>query len=471
MSLDALYRHSPRWTQTLLLNAYALGISAHRRGAPYRRATAWLAESERWPGERMRAWRDERLRGIVRAAYGRTAYYREAMDAAGVRPSDVRGVGDLPLLPILTKETVRSRAADLLTAPAPRRGWRHGHTSGTTGSPLSLWYDRNTCVMNDAVDRRQKAWGGMGEGEWIGLLLGRVIVPIDARRPPFWRTNAIHRQVWFSAFHLSEENLPRYVDEIRRRGLRFLEGYPSTLFILARHLVLRGERLPMRAVFTSSETLHAAQRETMEAAFGCAPLDFYGHAERTLFATECEARDGKHLAEEYGVAEVVDDDGLPVPDGVAGWLVGTTLHNAAMPLLRYRTGDVTAIRRGPCACGRTLARIESVTTKAEDIVVTPDGRMLSPSVLTHPFKPFPQIVASQLVQERAGHLLVKVVPSDAFTAEHERALVGQLAARLGPGMTVELRRVDHIPRERSGKFRWVVSTVDHPCRLSWEAVA
>jgi len=325
--------------------------------------------------------------------------------------------------------------------------------------------------MNDAVDRRQKAWGGMGEDEWLGMLLGRVVVPVGARRPPFWRVNAVHRQVWFSSFHLSGENLPRYVDEIRRRGLSYLEGYPGTLFILARHLVLRGERLPMRAVFTSSETLHPAQRETIEAAFGCPLFDFYGHAERTVFAAECEHHDGKHLAEEYGVAEVVDDDGNPVPDGVPGWLVGTSLHNAAMPLLRYHTGDVTAIRRGACACGRTLARIESVTTKAEDIVATPDGRLLAPVSLTHPFKPFPQILESQIVQERLDHLLVKIVPSSELTAEHEASLIALLAERMGPGVEIELRRVDAIPREPSGKFRWVVSRVDHAARLSWTEAA
>jgi phenylacetate-CoA ligase len=448
MSPDDLYQRVPAWAQTLLLNAHALRISAYRRGAPYRAAVALLAESERWPAERLRAWQDARLREVIRTAYTRSPYYRGVMDTAGILPRDVRGVADLARLPLLEKETVRTQGRELWTAPRPARSWAHGHTSGTTGSPLSLWYSRNTCVMNDAADHRQKAWGGLRDGEWIGLFLGRVTVSADVSRPPFWRANAVHRQLWFSSFHLCDGNLPRYVDEIRRRGLRFLEGYPSTLHILARYLVRRGETLPMRAVFTSSETLHQLQREAMEAAFGCAPFDFYGHAERALFATGCEARE-KHLCEEYGVAEAVDDDGRPVPDGAPGWLVGTSLHNTAMPMLRYRTGDRTAIRRERCVCGRTLARIERVTTKAEDIVVTPDGRMISPSVLTHPFKPFPQIRESQLVQEDAGRLMVLVVAGDDLSRDDERTLVAQLTARLGGGMEIELRRVDAISRERS----------------------
>jgi phenylacetate-CoA ligase len=259
-----------------------------------------------------------------------------------------------------------------------------------------------------------------------------------------------------------------YVAEIRRRRLRFLEGYPSTLFILAQHLIATGETLPMEAVFSSSETLHQVQLEAILAAFGCTPFDFYGHAERAIFATECELHEGKHLAEEYGFAEIVNEEGTSLPDGEFGYLTGTSLFNIAMPMIRYRTTDISAIMHEPCKCGRSLRRIENISTKAEDIVVTPDGRMISPSVLTHPFKPFPQIVASQLVQERADRLVVKIIPSDRFTPENQAELLRSLGARLGPAVQLDLQIVEDIPRERSGKFRWVISHVAHPSVFQWE---
>lgn len=471
MLLERVYDRSPAWAQTLMLNAHAMRIERHRYGPPYRSALGRILRQERHPRDEIAAYQDRQLRCVVAAAYAGSRYYREAMDRAGIGPADVRGVRDLAKLPLLTKETVRERGADLLAGDPSTPGWLHGHTSGTTGSPLSLWYDRDTCVMTSAVDRRQKVWGGMTDADWIGVFLGRTVVPPRESRPPFWRVNRVHHQVWFSSFHLRDDTLDLYLAEIRRRGLRFLEGYPSTLFVVARHVLRRGETLPMRSVFTSSETLHAVQRETIREAFGCEIFDFYGHAERTIFAAECEAHAGKHLAEEFGVTEVVDEEGRPVPDGEVGYLVGTSLHNRAMPMIRYRTGDLSALVREPCACGRTLLRIRDVATKAEDIVVTPDGRMVSPSVLTHPFKPFDQVLRSQLVQERPDHLLVKVVASDAFTPAHEEALRGRLAERLGPGVAVEIVRVDDIPRERSGKYRWVISRVPHACSLAWEQPA
>ncbi len=467
-SAETLYRLAPGWAQTLLLNAYAWRIELHRYGAPYRQAVARLLEQERWEPERMRAYQDHRLRTLVRWVYDRSPYYRRVMDEARVRPSDIRGVRDIGRLPLLSREAVREHAGEMITERRPGRAWLHGHTSGTTGSPLGIWYDRETCVLNNAVDRRQKIWGGMGDADWIGLLLGRVVVPHTRTRPPFWRTNVVQRQIWYSSFHMNEENLDSYVQHIRRRRLGFLEGYPSTLFVLARHVLSRGTTLPMRAVFSSSETLHHVQRQTIEEAFECRLFDFYGLAERTIFAAECEEHNGKHLAEEFGFTEVVDEDGAPVSEGEPGYLVGTSLHNRAMPLIRYKVGDISALSGRRCACGRTSRLMNDVTTKAEDIVLTPDGRMVSPSVLTHPFKPLDEIVKSQIIQERLDHLLIKIVPADEFTAEKERALIASLQERLGSEVEIEVQLVDDIPREASGKYRWVISRIEHRCKVDWE---
>lgn len=463
-----VYRKLPGWIQTLALNAYAVRLRLRRQGRDFRRLRGQWAESQWWEPKRLRAWQDRRVRGIVRFAYEHVPFYQERWDEHGVGPADVQRVSDLPRLPILEKEEVR-RAGKRLTPDDLDVDLVHGHTSGTTGSPLSVWYDRRMSVVNHVADWRQKSWGGLEPGDWWGLFLGRVVVPTDRQDPPFWRTNYLDRQVWFSAFHMSPENLDHYVREIRRRDLGFLEGYPSTLYILAEHVASRGERLPMEAVFTSSETLHRVQREKIEAAFDCEIFDFYGLAERVIFAGECERHQGKHLFQEYGVTELVDDEGEPVEEGETGWLTGTTLWNRGMPLIRYRTSDLSR-RRGRCGCGRGLGLIDAVTTKAEDIVVTPDGRFVSPSVLTHSFKPFDAIRKSQIVQEEVDTFRIRLVVDERFGDEQERALRADLEERLGEGVELAVEYEDEIPPEPSGKFRWVVSRVSHDRELSWEEI-
>jgi phenylacetate-CoA ligase len=465
---ERVYTASPPWLRTLLMNAHALRIGAHRYGAPFRARLEEFDAMGRADQAVLDAYQETRLRAILRMAVVKSAYYRELFAQLGESPDSVGTLATMSRIPLLSKETVRNRGSELLTSPVSSSGWLHGHTSGTTGSPLSLWYDRQTCIATNAVERLQKRWAGVADDEWVGLLLGRQVVPERIHAPPYWHANHIQRQVWFSSLHLSSDTLPAYVAEIRHRGLRVLEGYPSTLYVLARFLLDRGERLPLRAVFSSSETLLTVQREAIEAAFGAPLFDFYGHAERAIFAIECVAHEGKHLVSPFGITEVVDVAGTPVQDGVSGFLVGTSLFNTAMPMIRYRTGDISAIDRSPCVCGSRFPRIVGVSTKAEDLVVLPDGRWLSPSALTHPFKPFPEIVESQIIQESPQLILVKVVAGDDFTPSRESALLAALSQRLGSSVTVRLERVASIPRENSGKFRWVISRVSHELSVSWQ---
>jgi len=463
---DRVYQAAPGWMQSVLLNSYALQLRRKRFGVEFRSLLADWEASQWWDPSRLREHQDERVRAIIQFAGTKVPFYMRRWAEYGVSVNRVQGISDLPLLPTITKADIRAAGDDMLSVPATHL--THGHTSGTTGSPLSLWYDRAMVIANNAADWRQKWWGGLELGEWCALFLGRVIVPVDQRRGPFWRANHVQKQLWCSSFHLSEENLPAYIEEIRRRGIRFLEGYPSTMYIVARFLLGRGESLPLRAVFTSSETLHAAQREAFEAAFLCPVFDFYGHAERVVFAGECDRHRGKHLFDEYGVTEIIDDDGRPVADDTPGMLTGTTLWNRGMPIIRYRTGDVSARGAERCECGRGLGRLADIATKAEDIVVTPDGRFVSPSVLTHPFKPFDQLRKSQIIQDAPDHVLVKLVPSSGFSEAHRAELTAGLQLRLGEAMRIETRIVDDIPAEKSGKFRWVICQLPHGCYVDWE---
>jgi phenylacetate-coenzyme A ligase PaaK-like adenylate-forming protein len=465
--MDGLYQRVPQWAQVGLLNAYALRRRSYWDGPAFRRLAAEWEDSQWWVPAAIRTRQDERVRTLVQLAHDRVPFYRERWDAHGVNVGQIQGVADLPRLPVLTKADVRN-AGDALRA-RPLRRLLHGHTSGTTGSPLSLWYDRSVLVANTVAYRRQQQWAGMTATDWCALFLGRVVVPIDQPTAPFWRPDYVQRQLWCSSFHLAEDTLPIYVRELRRRNIRFIEGYPSTLFILARHLIRHGERLPLQGVLTSSETLHQVQRETLTEAFGAPVFDFYGLAERTLFAGECALHGGKHLFDEYGVTEITNRDGSAAAPGESGILTGTSLWNFGMPLIRYQTSDVSRLLAEPCACGRGLSRLADVTTKAEDIVVTPDGRFVSPSVLTHPFKPFDQILKSQIVQDAPDHVVVSIVPSAAFTAEQRAQLEAGLRERLGTAMRIETRLVDEIPAETSGKFRWVVCRVPHDRMVNWEA--
>lgn len=457
-----LYDLSPATFQTVLLNGYAVKLHFRQFTWEFSRQLRELLESQWWTLEALVNYQNEKLRALVKHAYETVPYYRDVMKERCLTPNDIKSVTDLWKLPILTRETVKKNGHKLLSNRYKKLWLIHGHTSGTTGSPLEFYWDRNTCIVNNAVDWRQKNWAGLKYGEPYAVLLGRMIVPLKVKKPPFWRMNYLHNQLWLSSFHMNTCNLPHYLAKLKEFKPVALEGYPSTIYILARYLLYRRETFPLRAVLTSSEPLLPSHRELMEKVFECKLFDFYGLAERVIFATECEKHEGHHLNLEYGIAEAVDRDNLPCDPGKLGRLVGTSLHNFAMPFIRYQTNDVTAIKKERCSCGRAFPLIEDIVTKDEDIVITPDGRLISASILTHVFKPLDHVLESQIIQGDVHKIRVKVVKDEYYTEQDTQMIVQGLKDRLGREVQIEVEFVEAIERISTGKFRWIVSKVPLP---------
>lgn len=460
--LKRVYDLSPVAVQNLMLSAFSARLGRQRYGGRFPEFRALLDESQWWEPGRMREWQLGRLRWVLTQAHEHVPYYRETFRRHGFDPSRFESLEDLQRLPVLERDVVKHRARDLQSR-APDLRLAEGHTSGTTGSPITVFYDSDMIAMNYAVMDRQYRWAGVrlaSGGDRVAVVRGNVIVPLQQKRPPFWRHNRDLNQLILSSFHLSPRHLGAYLGALRAFRPAVIDGYPSSLYVLARMLLNRGEKLPLHAAITSSETLYDFQREAIEAAFACSVFDYYAAAERVIFSVECDRHAGHHLCEEYGVTEVLDDHGQPVPAGTEGFLVGTTLHNCGMPLIRYRTTDRGTLRAARCHCGRPLQLTEDVTTKAEDLLRLRDGRLIPPSVLTHPFKPLDSIEGSQIVQTDLDRLVVRIVPGGTFGEAERSHLLRELRTRLGEDMRIDIELVDELPRTSRGKFKWVVSQVD-----------
>jgi phenylacetate-CoA ligase len=457
MNLQNLYARAPAPLQTVMLNLFAARLHLDRYGAPFRKLLDHLLETQWYSPAQIEEYQSARLRQIVKHAYETVPFYRDKMTRAGVKPQHIESVADLGRLPILEKDEIRANFRSLVSSAFPLKKLGRGNTSGTTGSPLSVAWDKHMQLFNNVVDWRQKYWAGVRYGDRIAQILGRPIVALSRRTPPFWQTDYIHNQLWLSAFHMSPRNLPHYVDKLQRFAPVALEGYPSTMYELAKFISEQNATLPVKAVFTSSEPLHAYQREVIEKCFQAKVFDFYGLAERSVFATQCEHRVGQHVNFEYGILELLDEKDQPVKVGQEGVMVTTSLQNFGMPLLRYRVGDRTRLYEEPCACGRAMVRMHCVQSKNEDQIVRPDGTVISPSVLTHPFKPITAIEKSQIIQTDANRITIKVVRRSYYTADDERKLLEEFCKRVGSEFEVRVEHVDDIPRTANGKYRWVVN--------------
>lgn len=460
--MQTLYDKSPYWLQHVLLNAYAYRVHKERYGKLFNEVYNNLLKSQWYTRDQINQYQETRLKDLVRHAYNTVQFYRDLYDKNGVHPDDINCLEDIKLLPIITREDIRNADDSLLSSNYPKHSLVHGHTSGTTGSPLSFYWDKDTCVYTNAVDWRQKNWAGVHYGERLALFLGRTIVPTKKNKPPFWQYDRIHKTLWMSSFHLGEEYLPYYFKKLREFRPSAIEGYPSTIYILARYLRAAGETFPVKAVFTSSETLLPHQRSLIESQFESPVFDFFGMAERIAFAGQCAEEKKYHLNFEYAINEIVDSNDKVVEEGGQGYLVGTSLLNYGMPFIRYKTTDVTAIEGDSCSCGRSMLKLQNITTKDEDIVVTPEGKLISSSILTHPFKPLDNVYESQIIQESIETLYIKIVPREGYNDADSNNLITAIKERVGPSMHIHVELVDEILREKSGKLRWVISKVPLP---------
>lgn len=456
-----LYRRLPWQIQDLLVTHAGRKRWVHENSRKFRSLVDALLEEQFLEPEEIRTRQERRLVSILEAAAS-TEFYSGMLPSRREIESDPFAV--LAGVPVLDREEVRRNGAGLINPSFRGKIIRHG-TSGTTGTPLQTFWTRECIDMERALIWRQRMVTGLEFGkEWRGMLGGHQIVPLEQDSPPYWRISRSARQVYFSTYHLSPSTAASYLEALKKYDVKALEGYPSVLYALALGFSRKGLSYPLKGIYYGAEPLQDFQRKLLEEVFQCYVWDYYGLTERVASASEFECKNGLHENWENCILEIVDAKGNPVPEGEYGELAGTSLSNAGFPLLRYRTGDMTRFLPGKCDCGRHSRRIARIDTKREDLLHMPDGALLSASNLTFPFKEVDNILESQLYQNSAGMIQVRIVPAAGYTDSDGKKLLAGLRKMIPGSVNIELVKVESIPRTSSGKFRFCVSDVSriHP---------
>jgi phenylacetate-CoA ligase len=458
-AFEIVYNNSPSFLQNLWVSLYGLKIFFREYGKKFQKKLDEFEKMQWYSLDELKEYQNEKLKALIKHCYENVPYYRMVMDQNKLKPSDIKSVDDLYKLPILTRDDVKKNYQKLIATNFKRYQLSHGHTNGTTGSPLHIVWDNRTCLIKNVVDWRQKRWAGLNPGDRMAFFLSRTVVPLERTKPPFWRHNWFLNHLFFSGFHMCQENLAAYYKQLKSFRPKLVEGYPSTIYIMGRFLLSTNRTLPVQTVFTSSEPLMPHQRETIEKAFECKVFDSYGMAERVVFAGECRSHEGKHLNSDFGITEILTKDGESAAVGQMGRIIASGLHNYAMPLLRYQTSDVTALKAKQCSCGRSFPLMEDVTTRDVEIVTTKDGRYISPLILSALYLDLYTVSESQFIQEDLEHIRMKIVKGPGYKEKDTHYLLQELKKTLGEDMKVEIEFVDSIPRTKVGKFRWVISKV------------
>lgn len=419
-------------------------------------------DRESWSAERWKTWQEERLQQILYRAAKDVPFYREQWSARR-RHGDRSSPEYLENWPILEKEWLRENPRAFIADDCDPRRMLHIQTSGSTGTPLNLWWSRETAQRWYALfEARWRSWYGVTRHDRWANIGGRMVIPAIVRRPPFWVWNPALRQLYMSSYHLAPDLIPSYVDALTRYRIVYLWGFTSSLHAVARIVLERGLDVPRWTVaIANAEPVLEHQRETIERAFDCPLRETYGQAEIVAAASECEHR-RIHVWPESGWIEIVED-GSPAAPGVPGDLVCTGLSNPDMPLIRYRVGDRAMLPATPeaCPCGRTLPLISEIEGRIGDTLYTRDGRRIGRMINVLNGL---QIQEAQIVQLALDRLEIRYVAAPENDTDSRVELVRRVRERMGD-IAIDLVPLPEIPRGPNGKLRMTI------CRLPAEEKA
>ena len=449
------YDHAPVFAQNVMLSGYGAWLRYLRSGARHTQMIAELRAAEQEPEARWRAAQLATLRQVTAAAQAHVPFYQHRLPAGGVR-----NVEEYQQLPILTKAEAQATGRALVSQRYPAASLQEIHTGGTTGTPLTIHVDRTALQRNYAFYFQLREWAGITPTDRVATFAGRTIVSPD-RKAPFWRHNWAARTLLCSSYHLAPDTIDDYLDALRTFGPALIDTYPSSLEPLARRILERGDRpVSPRAIITSSETLRPEVRAAAEAAFGCKVFDHYGSAEMVALINHCE-QGAYHVHPAFGYLEILVD-GRPAEAGETGEIVSTGFVNPVMPLIRWRTGDLATAGSSVCPCGRTSQTVRAIIGRQDDVIITPRGRRVGR--LDPIFKAVSAIHEARIVQDRADHVRVELVPIGVIPDAECRALRDELQRRLGDEMSISIVEVPRLVRTAGGKLRTVVN--EHARRQS-----
>ncbi len=371
-------------------------------------------------------------------------------------PIRLTALSQLSQLPILSRDVVRVQGISMRNKGVPKGDQIWVSTTGTTGASLKVCYSPAVMRRNWAFRMQQFLWAGVAPRSPRITAFGSQIIPLGQKSPPFWMHNIAEDQIFVSIFHLSISYAADYVRFLKGHANRVLEGFPSAVGLLADFVLAKGDRIPMRAVFTDGEPLSVALRSRIESAFCSRVFNTYGNTELCGLIQQCEHQK-MHVNPDYGFLEILDDDGVPVKCGETGYFVWTGLINDSMPLLRYKIGDRGCwLVSQDCSCGRKSAVVDPGVSRESELLYAADGRIFSPRAVNQVLKYATAFRFCQFVQQKKNQVLIRAVGSGA-SAERDLAEVRRgILSLLGDGMTVEVELASEPIVTRGGKTPLVI---------------
>jgi phenylacetate-CoA ligase len=396
--------------------------------------TFWDQASETIARPTLEQLQLKRLQATVERVAQRVPFYRQRFAELGISPEKIKSLADVRRLPLTTGADLRAIYPDGMLAVDHDEPVRLHTSSGTTGKPKAIFFSRKDVDNAAELIARSLVMTGITKKDVLqnmmsyGLFTGGLVMHYGAEK--------VGCLVIPAGPGTSERQL-MLMQDFRTTAVHILPSYALYFASFLEHKGINPRKdLALRKAFVGAEPHTEETRRRIEEAFGCDVYNSYGLTEMNGpgVAFECEHKAGMHLWEDNFILEIINPaTGEPLPEGQTGELVLTTLNREAMPILRYRTRDITAIIPEPCKCGRTHRRLNRITGRSDDMLII-RGVNIFPQQIERVLMSFPQVGRNYvIIIEGLDDMTIKVeLAATGFDGqvEHMAALQNQLVEKL-----------------------------------------
>lgn len=457
--LEKIYKNSPIFIQNLMVTGQGLVFRRHRFNQNFYDQLSSSISRSSWPKMKLEEYQVSAAREFLFHAAQHSPYWKQRFLDHGCDPKAFSCISDIRGFPVLEKTDLRTRTSEIAaTVPNPEK-LKKAHTSGTTGSPIHVAYTPEDVASRQAFLYRMFALFNIKPMARSVRFSGHAIFPNADHNRRFWRMNWAANQMLMSSYHLHPDNLDDYVNKLRDYKPELIDGFPSSIFVLARHVNQRGfsGEIRPKAIMTTAETLEDYQKEEIAQAFGgCPVINQYASSEGAPFIT----------ADTNGELVVNIDSGIfefvkpgtedPAEPGEIAEMLVTSFNTHAYPLIRYRIGDTVLLPKTPRRSQVwDMPVVERILGRQDDILFTPSRGYIGSLAV---FRKAPSTIReSQIVQVAPTKFLLNVVPDReaGYQRSDLEAILQEMRLRLGE-VEVEVRECDSIPRGANGKLRVVI---------------
>jgi len=328
-------------------------------------------------------------------------------------------------------------------------------SSGTSGVPLAVPYDRSTYQKEYAFWWFHRHLAGINKGDRVATIMGHKVVTASRSKSPFWLMNHYENQLIFSSYHLSNDNMKYYIAKLNEFKPDLIHAYPSSIYLISKYILENNINLEFipRMIQTASETTLAFQRDVIEKAFKSRVYIWYGNTEYAGHITEYP--DGKLRVQPWhSYIRILDSHGQDVQPGEEGHIVATNFTNTCFPLINYDTKDIAQFG-GYDENGMML--IDHIVGRLEDYIITKDGRYVGR--LDHIFKNVKHVRNAQLIQNEIGKLIIRIEKEDSYASSNEKIILRESKNRLGKEINITFEYINNIPKNKNGKFSFIIQNL------------